>query len=251
MNLSMYRREIHHLKIYIISIVAIIALSYSIYLFCSDDTVRNLGHEDGFFEWMTAVLFLVSSIIFFLTFLRNKNIFILGLALIFFVGAGEEISWGQRVLDFSTPESLNKINAQHEFNIHNLEMFNSNFIDGTKKAGFQRLLEINMLFRIFSMAFLIFIPLYFYHLKPPLVTNQKIQMPVAPFTMGIFFLISWAIFYVLKYFILPRDDKWGYDLSAGEVFEATAAFVYFTVAVYFYRNRDNLFLGKDIKTSLA
>ena len=37
----------------------------------------------------------------------------------FFV-AGEEISWGQRIFGFSTPETLQAVNAQGEANVHNI-----------------------------------------------------------------------------------------------------------------------------------
>jgi hypothetical protein len=43
-----------------------------------------------------------------------------GLAVVFFVGAGEEISWGQRILDIATPASLSEINEQQETNLHNI-----------------------------------------------------------------------------------------------------------------------------------
>jgi hypothetical protein len=246
-----YLKEIKLLKPYIISIIAIIVLSYSIYACCSDDTIGYLGNEDGFFEWMTAIFFLLSSVIFFLVFRRSKNIFLLCLAVMFFVATGEEISWGQRLFGFGTPDALNKVNVQHEFNIHNLAVFNSENLDGKKKVGFERIFEINMLFRLFSMAFLICSPLFFYHInRPRILAAKRFQVPVAPFTIGIFFLLSWATFYSLKYFILPRGKEWGYYLSTGEVFEFTAACVYFAVALYFYNNKNDGFLGKDIKQAL-
>ncbi|MFC1462588.1 hypothetical protein ACFLQU_03175 [Verrucomicrobiota bacterium] len=34
--------------------------------------------------------------------------------------AMEEISWGQRILDFNTPDPFRKQNIQNEFNLHNL-----------------------------------------------------------------------------------------------------------------------------------
>jgi hypothetical protein len=37
-----------------------------------------------------------------------------------FVLAGEEISWGQRVLNLATPEDLSKVNHQGEINLHNI-----------------------------------------------------------------------------------------------------------------------------------
>ncbi len=38
----------------------------------------------------------------------------------FFMLFGEEISWGQRLLGFETPEAFKEINVQDEFNLHNL-----------------------------------------------------------------------------------------------------------------------------------
>ncbi len=43
------------------------------------------------------------------------------LGILGFIGMiGEEISWGQHWLGYATPESLDKINLQHESNVHNL-----------------------------------------------------------------------------------------------------------------------------------
>lgn len=41
-------------------------------------------------------------------------------ALALFVMAGEELSWGQRIFHWNTPESYAKVNAQGETNLHNL-----------------------------------------------------------------------------------------------------------------------------------
>jgi hypothetical protein len=49
-------------------------------------------------------------------------------------------------MHFSTPNYLNKVNVQKEFNFHNIEVFNTGNFDGSKKTGIQRLLEINFLF---------------------------------------------------------------------------------------------------------
>ncbi len=38
---------------------------------------------------------------------------------LFFI-AGEEISWGQRIAGFGTPDTLRKINSQREFTLHNI-----------------------------------------------------------------------------------------------------------------------------------
>jgi len=41
---------------------------------------------------------------------------------LFFI-AGEEISWGQRLLKFDTPEELKEVNYQDEFTLHNIDTF--------------------------------------------------------------------------------------------------------------------------------
>ena len=251
MRWQMYLKEVKRLKLYIISTVAVIGLSYSVYLFFDDETIWRLAKEDGFFENLTAVFFVFGAVLLFLSFRRTKNIFLLGLAVLLLIGAGEEISWGQRIFNFRTPGWVHKVNVQNEFNIHNIETFNDRNFEGHKKTGWQRLTEINMLFRIFSVIFLVCMPLFFFHMKPLLVTNKKRQMPVAPVTIGIFFIVSWAIFYGLKYFILPRGKVEYFYLSAGEIFEFTAAYIYFIVALYFYSNKNDSFLGKDIKQTIA
>lgn len=50
---------------------------------------------------------------------RLHALFFLGMAGALFVGAGEEVSWGQRVLDIETPEWLTEVNSQDEINLHN------------------------------------------------------------------------------------------------------------------------------------
>ena len=167
MLLQSYLKEIKYLKLYIISVVAVICLSYSIFLFIDDDMIMILGQEDGFFESLTAVFFVFAAVLFFMSFLRTKNIFLLGLTLILFFGAGEEISWGQRIFNFSTPEFMDKVNVQHEFNIHNMEVFNPKNLKKVKKTGWQRLLDINLLYKIFSMIFFICIPIFFFSYKIP------------------------------------------------------------------------------------
>ena len=44
-----------------------------------------------------------------------------GLALVLVVIAMEEISWGQRLFGFATPETLAELNWQSEFNFHNVQ----------------------------------------------------------------------------------------------------------------------------------
>lgn len=47
------------------------------------------------------------------------------MAAVLFAVAGDEISWGQRILGIETPEDLKQINTQGEITFHNLPAFNN------------------------------------------------------------------------------------------------------------------------------
>lgn len=85
----------------------------------SDSIVR----EDGLIEYATAFVFLAAAIISFDLYIKlpvkKRRVAYILLAIGFFLCFGEEISWGQRIFDFNTPEALQSINVQNETNIHN------------------------------------------------------------------------------------------------------------------------------------
>ena len=89
----------------------------------SVDALRDFAREDGPVEYLGAVAYLVAGVaVMALAFARPRGrliLFFLGLGL-FFVG-GEEISWGQRIFDFGTPESLESRNVQGETSLHNID----------------------------------------------------------------------------------------------------------------------------------
>jgi hypothetical protein len=86
--------------------------------------------EDGPIENLSAVLFFLGGVGFLVAakrseYLRSRNaravyIFMILWAMICFVCSGEEISWGQRILGFDTPEQIKALNAQEELTFHNL-----------------------------------------------------------------------------------------------------------------------------------
>jgi hypothetical protein len=85
--------------------------------------------EDAVYEYSTAILYFASSILMAVTLSRairyQKPLGLVHagwaalLLLLLWVGL-EDMSYGQRVFHFSTPESCRAINQQEEFNLHNL-----------------------------------------------------------------------------------------------------------------------------------
>jgi hypothetical protein len=71
--------------------------------------------------------------------LRNNHVGIgllyVLLALATFFIAGEEISWGQRIFGWSTPPALERINAQQEISVHNIQGLHQPFIIAVMLAG--------------------------------------------------------------------------------------------------------------------
>ena len=119
--------------IYFVLSLSIIISSYLIYLVFNEDTIIKLGAEDGFFEYFTALLFLVTSILFIIIYFLRKKLIHLVFALVFFIGMGEEVSWGQRIFNYQSPEYFKENNIQREFNLHNLSIFDSEDAGGKSK----------------------------------------------------------------------------------------------------------------------
>jgi hypothetical protein len=86
-----------------------------------------LGVEDGIFEYIQFFLLLIAGTLLIKFYLELKGpsrkysrILVVAVALVLFFVAFEEISWGQRILGFKTPSTLENINVQNETTIHNI-----------------------------------------------------------------------------------------------------------------------------------
>lgn len=84
------------------------------------DRYYKLMQEDRLIEWGTVWLFLAAGLIGLRHSIRNRRIFDGLVALFCLFIAGEEFSWGQRLLGFYSPEYFLANNFQQEVNIHNL-----------------------------------------------------------------------------------------------------------------------------------
>ncbi len=82
--------------------------------------------EDSYIEYLTALFLLLAAVICFYRALGEERklpkLFLFASAFLLFFGLGEEISWAQRIIGFETPDNLEKINAQQEFNLHNIHL---------------------------------------------------------------------------------------------------------------------------------
>lgn len=112
----------------IVITVCLLVLATGIFLFYSNVTgFERFVREDGIVEWLTVAGLLGGSFVCFSRLIqlwRKKTTWFLFvtfcLGLFLFFSAGEEISWGQRILGLKTPEYFEAHNAQQETNLHNL-----------------------------------------------------------------------------------------------------------------------------------
>jgi hypothetical protein len=156
-------------------------------LLLPDDTISWLLKEERPLEGVGALGLLACSILCLLLWRHDKRagapkwrvLALLALAFLFFVAFGEEISWGQRIFGFGTPESLEEVNDQAETNLHNL---------ATGKANF--------LFNLFWLVMGVLIPLAALH-KP---TRRRLErlLPILPAALAVAFVANQVVIKVAE-----------------------------------------------------
>ena len=80
---------------------------------------RALLQEDRFIEWWTVFLFLAAAVFGFLSARQQRRIFDLLIAAFCLFVAGEEFSWGQRLVGYTPPPLFLEHNTQQELTLHN------------------------------------------------------------------------------------------------------------------------------------
>jgi hypothetical protein len=175
---------------------------------------NNFAVEDGIVEWTTTLLLFASSVYLVsrIILLRKakpkfRMLCTLLLSALFFFGAGEEISWGQRILGMETSEFFEKNNAQKETNFHNL-------VVGETKIN---KLIFGQLLTVILVIYLLIIP-YFYTKWSWL--NKLISLfgvPLPRLHHSIAFIAVTALI-----MIIPSSKRW-------EVYELAFAMIFFLI----------------------
>lgn len=185
-------------RIIVLSII-FLALTY-IPLFMSPTVLEAFVNEDRIFETLTPIYFLITSILLILVFyklpraaggpkyLTLKKISLIGFSLLFFVAAGEEISWGQRIFNIETPESVRQVNVQQELTIHNLEFF----------QGESSTLDFSQLQTLFSLMFAFLLPLAGLAFQRKFKFDLNALLPVMPLPFGILVVANYTIQKILR-----------------------------------------------------
>lgn len=108
-------------------IVLTLVLSVAIYLIDPEYFWRSFAAEDRLVEYATAVFLLMASLVLAshavslgARGVRLAMVMTALYAVMFFLAAGEEISWGQRIFGWESGEFFQQNNKQDETNFHNL-----------------------------------------------------------------------------------------------------------------------------------
>lgn len=127
--------------------------------------------------------------------------------LLFFFAAGEEISWGQRLLRLQPGEFFLENNAQSETNLHNL------VVSGKKinKLIFSQLLLVVLI------VYLIIVPFIYRKTKRFQTLVNQLAIPVVKWHYTVAFATA-----TLLVVLIPADRKW-------EVYELAIGFIFFLI----------------------
>jgi len=157
---------------------------------------EHLFSEDGLIEYISVLFWLIGFLICLRYLFRKKKKYRLittVFCLICLFSLGEEISWGQRILDIKTPEYIAKHSRQSEINFHNLYILSGG---STWKRFFETgelsIYQIVDLQNIFRLGFV-----FFFLVLPILCINKKIYdfvMRIGYYRPTLFFLLNiWIV----------------------------------------------------------
>lgn len=234
----------HLQRLYLISTIIYLFLAYSVFFLFEDEVIVFLTKEDGFFESLGAIFFLLSSFFFFILFWKDKsgnnfrfistkrNIFYLFFGIIFFLGFGEEISWGQRIFNFETPNIIKERNFQGEFNIHNLDILMGKDLPDTQKGALNKI-GIGRIFQAFWFCYCILIPLFSRYIGVIFRQLKRINLPIIPIWLGIMFMANYLLSRILV--ILISDNLFNWII---EIKECNVAFLFLVASLYFFSGRN-------------
>lgn len=195
--------------------VAALSVVAAALLLASPVAYARLGAEDGAVEWLSASFLLVASALMALSFRARwrratdwrwlQLIGAAGLCVLFFVMAGEEVSWLQRQIGFDAPERIAERNWQGEFNLHN---FNTDISELALYAG--------------SAAMLLLLPL----LRESAPGRWSVFRPFASFLPGRMvaaMAMPMLVFTYSHWTLLPVQAAFFIGLGVCIAFAATAA----------------------------
>lgn len=179
------------------------------------DYYVQLIREDSLVEYLTSAIYFISSIIatrISISFYKQKNTFFsisyVFLACGMFFIFGEEISWGQRILNVSSSQFFLENSSQNEINLHNLHPIQS------------------ILHTIYILVGLYGTFLWIFFLK-----TKKHNLLINPYFIPKWYLASYyfpvSLFYIYHDYIMPHNNFLGFTWREQEPAELILSMGFF------------------------
>ena len=131
------------------------------------------------------------------------------LAFVFLVFAGEEISWGQRLLGIQPPEFFARHSFQYEMNFHNLRAV----------KAFDNFFQAKVFVAIGTYGGLAWLLLWLWQrITGQRVTDLRLHCVVPPWTLCGFFLLT-ALYFYYRAYLFPQHMFYNVRLREQEVME--------------------------------
>ena len=208
-------------------IVGVITACFVLVLIYALDYYHPVGYsffvsEDNWGEYGSFVFYFYASILVTIAICRNARYRRPGyivFALVCFILAMEEISWGQRLFDIETPEVLYQYNIQEELNFHNIVEY---------------YLDIEYAFVLVVGFWGIILPILQWWLKAIAIISEKLGIPTLS--------IKYWPFLALALFFYIRSPLYRSD----EITEILLAFCCFGCAFDIYVDHAKVSLEKRI-----
>ncbi|HET9314084.1 MAG TPA: hypothetical protein VFQ51_00785 [Vicinamibacteria bacterium] len=217
------------------SLVLVLVLAY-VPALAGREVLRAWGHEDGPVESLGAAAFLAASVVFGAAWWRSRRSGrewwtrrllrghpgYFALCAILFVACMEEISWGQRVLGFKTPDAIARVNRQGEINIHNLAFFHGLDRDHHRKTSLELSHNLDRLFSAFNIVLGVVLPLAARQEKWRGGVD-RLGVPLLSLGVGVLFLANYGVSKVLERFASAH--------AVVEIKECNAALIWLALGV--------------------
>lgn len=212
--------------------------AYLVGLLAGPEAVHRATREDGLVEWLGTLAFLGASVAFGVAYWRSgaarppgrrragRNPFLLLLAVLCFFAFGEEIAWGQRMLNFAVPEFFAERNIQQDTTIHNLDIFVGGR-DRVKETLLERVLNVNSAFNLFWIAFFVVVPVSAVLSR---IVHRRLTawgLLVVPAGVGLLFPFNYVVSKLAE-----RATPLTYRDGITEMKEALFAFLFLVLAVH-------------------
>lgn len=207
--------------------------------------VYEITREDGIVENLTAIFYLLGLIFGVISIFKNKKIlFPIIWTILCFIFLGEETSWFQRIFNYSVP-AVEGVNAQNEFNFHNLELFKGDklFVDGKlSKLGIINFLKSTQnVFRIGFFGYFLVLPMLLF-----IPRIKKFMLKIEYVKTDFKFILITCIVFGLS-FLLAIYSPFNKKMALAETREMLYAF-FILIYILFYiwhRNKQKRISSKN------